>query len=280
MSKEKGKRGPWSKEDKLFIAENHELLDYKDIAEHLERDPIYVKKYIEQKLGKTIRKGRTMVNAEYDIKKSQIWQELEQEFSASELRTFLYHWARIVGQFKEDVLPTEELQIIDMIKLELLMGRALRNQKHSMDIINECKKELDELNSEPIVTRDINRVEEVSRTLAFHRGAAESLTKEHNELLNRKMGLMKDLKGTRAERIKRIEDSKQTFVGWVTEIIQNKKLRLELGDYIEKMRIAIEVEKVRLMEPHKYMDGTMDCPLYTTETITYLDKQDKKEKAE
>lgn len=277
MSKDKGRRGPWSKEDKLFIAENHELLDYKDIAEHLERDPIYVKKYIEQKLGKTVRKGRTMVNAEYDIKKSQIWQELEQEFSASELRTFLYHWARIVAQFKEDVLPTEELQIIDMIKLELLMGRALRNQKRSMETISEAQKELDEIKQEDIVTRNLDRMSSLEQTIAFHRGAAESLTKEHSDLLNRKMGLMKDLKGTRSERIKRIEDSKQTFVGWVTELLQNRKLRIELGDYIEKMRIAIEVEKVRLMEPHKYMDGTMDCPLYTTETITYLDKQEKAE---
>jgi len=279
MSKDKntGKRGPWSREDKSYIVENCQLLDYKDIAAHLNRDPIYVKQYIERTLGKKTTKGRAILNAEYNIKQSQIWKELEQEFTANELRTFLYHWERIVAQFKEDVLPTEELQIIDMIKLELLMGRALRNQRQSMDMINEAAKELEGIKELDVTQRDFQRMEALERIIGFHRGAAESLTKEHNELLARKMTLMKDLKGTRSERIKRIEDSKETFMGWVTNLIQNRALRVELGDYMEKMRIAIDVEKIRLMEPHKYMDGTIDCPLLTEETLQYIEDKEKAE---
>ncbi len=277
-----GKRGPWSKEDKQFIEDNCETLDYKDIASHLQRDPIYVKKYIETKLNKQIVKGsRIAREADYNIKQSQIWEEIKQEFSTSEQRTFLFHWERIIGQFKEDVLPTEELQIIDMIKLELLMGRALKQQRSSHLSIEEYAKEMDKIKKQDdIIPQDAVRIGQLDQLIAFHRAALEALTKEHNELLNRKMALMKELKGTRAERIKRIEDSKQTFLGWVSEIMQNKKLRIQLGDYIEKMRIAIDVEKVRLMTPHKYMDGEIDCPLLTSETLEYLESKEIKETQE
>lgn len=277
MSKTKGKRGPWSKADKQFIMDNVELLNYKDIAEHLDRDPVYVKKFIEEKLNKKVTKGRIAKTNDYNIKQSQVWEELKQEFSSSELRTFLFHWERIVAQFKDDVLPTEELQIIDMIKLELLMGRALKQQRSSHLLIEEHSAEMDEIKKQPLELRDPVRLGQLEQLIVFHRAALESLTKEHNELLNRKMGLMKELKGTRAERIKRIEDSKQTFLGWASELMQNKKLRIELGEYMEKMRIAIDVEKVRLMTPHKYMDGEIDCPLLTTETLNYLEEKEKKD---
>lgn len=272
-----GKRGPYSVEEKEFIEFNCETLDYKDIAEHLQRDPIAIKKYIEKHLGKKVVKGQRIAKtADYNIENSHIWSEIKQEFSPPEQRTFLYHWERIVSQFKEDVLPTEELQIIDMIKLELLMGRALRQQRESHKSIEEYEKEIKKIKSLDVAEQDNIRIGQLDQLITFHRAALESLTKEHSDLLNRKMALMKELKGTRAERIKRIEDSKQTFLGWVSELLQNKKLRVQLGDYIEKMRIAIDVEKIRLMTPHKYMDGEMDCPLYTAETLEYLEKQEQK----
>lgn len=273
-----GNRGPYSKEDKEFIAENCETLSYQDIAIHIQRDPAAIKKYIETKLNKKIVKGaRIAKDADYNIRQSQLWEEIKQEFSISEQRTFLFHWERMIAQFKEDVLATEELQIIDYIKLELLAGRALRNQKESKDSIIEASKQLQKIKQLDIVEQNPIEIAQLEQIIAFHRASGEALIKEHNELVNKKMSLMKELKGTRAERIKRIEDSKQTFLGWVTELMQNKKVRVQMGEYIEKMRIAIDLEKVRLMQPHKYLDGETDCPLLTAETLQYLEDKEKQE---
>lgn len=281
MTKEQpiNKRGPWSKDDKQFISENCDNMDYKEMSAILGRDAAQVKRYIQNVLGKKAIVGASAATGQsiYDIKTTQVWRDLKQEFSDDELITFMFHWNRIVKQFSDDVLPTEELQIIDMIKIELLMGRSLKQQRSSGKLIEEWAKEIEEMKQLDVELRDLNRLESLESNIGFHRGALQALTKEYNELLNRKGSLMKDLKGTRAERIKRIEDSKQTLIGWVTEILQNKRLRIDLGDYMEKMRVAIDIEKVRLMEPHKYMDGTIDCPLLTTETLSYLDNKDKQE---
>ena len=34
-----------------------------------------------------------------------------------------------MSQFKDDVTPTEEMQVVDLIKLELLMNRSLEGNK-------------------------------------------------------------------------------------------------------------------------------------------------------
>jgi hypothetical protein len=62
---------------------------------------------------------------------------------------FLYHWGRIISQFKDDVLPTEELQIIDTIKLDILMNRILRTQY-------ETNKTISELELKMVQTADLN----------------------------------------------------------------------------------------------------------------------------
>ena len=41
----------------------------------------------------------------------------------------------------------------------------------------------------------------------------------------------------------------------------------EQGKYIEKMRMALEKEKERLSDYHKYEDGTVDQPFITPDTV-------------
>ena len=67
--------------------------------------------------------------AQYDLTFRPYWVELQQQFTDDELKLFQYHWARIISQFKDDIIPTEELQVVDLIKLELLMNRALKHNK-------------------------------------------------------------------------------------------------------------------------------------------------------
>ena len=58
--------------------------------------------------------------------------------------------------------------------------------------------------------------------------------------------MLKDLKGTREQRIKAIEDSKQTFASLVKQIATDAAFRTQIGIEMEKMRLAMEKEKERL----------------------------------
>jgi hypothetical protein len=79
--------------------------------------------------------------------------------------------------------------------------------------------------------------------------------------------MLKDLKGTREQRIKAIEDSKQTFASLVKQIATDSEFRTRIGLDMEKMRLAAEHEKERLSEFHQYEDGTIDQPFLTPETL-------------
>ena len=79
--------------------------------------------------------------------------------------------------------------------------------------------------------------------------------------------MLKEMKGTREQRIKRLEDSKQTFTGWVAHLMQNPAVTQQYGMEMEKMRLAMENEKKRLSVFHKYEDGQVDQPFLTPDTV-------------
>jgi hypothetical protein len=79
--------------------------------------------------------------------------------------------------------------------------------------------------------------------------------------------MLKELKGTREQRIKRLEDSKETFASWIQALVQHPDMREELGVEMEKMRLSMEKERVRLAEYHKYEDGLVDQPFLTPDSV-------------
>ena len=78
--------------------------------------------------------------------------------------------------------------------------------------------------------------------------------------------MLKDLKGTREQRVKAIEDSKLTFASLVKKIATSPQFRNKIGIDMEKMRLAMENEKERLSEYMQYNDGQVDQPFLTPET--------------
>ena len=126
---------------------------------------------------------------------------------------FTYHWGRIIGQFRDDVLPTEELQVIDAIKLEILMNRALKEQQSTMKDIEHIEGVVKAEKDKHIADQDRDYIINLERQLAIYRASIETLSKDYKELGTKKSGMLKDLKATREQRVKRLEDSKQSFAG-------------------------------------------------------------------
>ena len=129
------KKGRFSKTEISYIKLHHETIPVGQIAENLDRDPESIENFIKEKLGDSKLKKRE-IEALYDLKSRMYWKEIQKQFDEDELELFLYHWSRIISQFRDDVLPTEELQVIDAIKIELLMNRALREQQTNMKNIS------------------------------------------------------------------------------------------------------------------------------------------------
>ena len=260
------KKGRFSKTEQEFIRENHKEMSIHEIATHLDSDPDSIESYVKQKIGNTTLDERE-IEALHDLQSRPFWKDLQKQFSEDELQSLLYHWGRIITQFRDDVLPTEELQIIDAIKLEILMNRALIGQQTNMKDIGRYEEQVTEEKGKPLEIQDKDYIFNLERQVAVCRAAQESLTREYKDLQTKKASMLKDLKATREQRIKRLEDSKQTFIGWVRNLMSNPEVRRELGVEMEKMRLATNVEADRLTEYHKYEDGMIDQPFLTPDSV-------------
>lgn len=270
------KRGRMTKHEYQFIKDNVHNLNYLEIAKHLQRDPEAIKNYIEDKLGMTVSldvsKSPVGFNIQYDIEKEEFWPILKQQFSDNELDMFKFQWDQIYAQFAGDVLPTEKLQIIDTIKLEVLMNRNLREQHESAESIKRLEEAIQEERAkdddvDPPIGRDKTKIFELEKNLGFFRSAQSSLGKDYRELQDRKNKMFAAIKGTREQRIKRVENSKETFLTWMSEIINNPEKRKELGQRMEKIRLSVIDEEIRLGAYHKYEDDNIDQPYLTPENV-------------
>ena len=267
------KKGRFSKEEIKFI-EDKMNLGYEQIATELNRDPESVFGFIKKKVAKGefqrpiwMEEPAGIEKAQYDLTFRPYWPELQQQFSEDELKLFQYHWARIISQFKDDVIPTEELQVVDLIKLELLMNRCLKHNKDNIEQIAALEALiLAERQVDPD-QQDRDVLFNMERQAASLKASQESLNKDYRELQTKKNSMLKEMKATREQRVKRLEDSKTSFSGWMAYLVANPEITKSYGLELEKMRMAMEKEKERLSHFHKYQDEQVDQPFLTPDTV-------------
>lgn len=259
--------------EQQYIKDNIKSMHFETIASLLDRDPKSVKLWIQQNLGFTA-SDKKEVEAYNELKDKAYWRELEGQFNEDELEMFVFHWKKMWSQFKDDVFHTEEIQIVDTIKLEILMNRCLKAQNDNIrqvaDLEQMKAEEAKKLNSliDQREKEDIFRdLANMDRQIAVLIATREALSRDFKDLQTKKSSMIKDLKGTREQRIKAIEDSKQTFSALIKKIILDSDFRHDTGIEMEKMRLAMDKERERLSEAHSYEDNITDQPFLTPETV-------------
>jgi hypothetical protein len=258
------KKGRISKEEERIIGRLVNSATIEDIAKQLDRDTESVDSFVKRKF-KVGLSPEDM--AAYSLEDRPYWIELKAQFTYEELELFKYHWSRIISQFNDDVLPTEEFQVVDVIKLEILMNRCLKGNKENIEQINTYDKMIQDERSRDKDQQDMDYIINLERQVASLRASQESLNRDYRELQTKKATILREIKGTREQRIKRLEDSKQSFTSWVTSMMQDPELMKRYGIEMEKMRLAMKKEEERLSAFHKYEDGQVDQPFLTPDTV-------------
>lgn len=258
------RKGRLDLSEQKYIKENIKDMSYENIATVLDRDPKSVLLWIKQNIGVNAN-DRKEVEAINELKDKAYWKDLEDQFNEDELEMFLFHWKKMWSQFRDDVFHTEEIQIVDTIKLEILMNRSLKSQNENIKSIYALEQAMIEENNSD--SPDIDLVTNLQRQCAVLRASQEAISRDYKDLQTKKSAMIKDLKGTREQRIKAIEDSKTTFASLIKKIIMDSDFRKSAGIEMEKMRLAMDAERNRLAEAHTYEDGITDQPFLTPETV-------------
>jgi predicted transcriptional regulator len=257
------KGGRLSKEEKELIRTLVDSLSVHDIADQLNRSFDAINQYIKNDLKVGLTREEV---AAYSLEDRPYWYELEAQFTEKELELFKYHWSKIISQFKDDVFPTEEIQVVDVIKLEILMNRCLKGNKENIEQISSYEHMIQDERSQDKDQQDMDYIINLERQVATLRASQESLNRDYRELQAKKGSMLKEMKGTREQRIKRLEDSKQSFTSWVAAMMQDPDRMKQYGVEMEKMRIAMNREKERLAQFHTFDDGIVDQPFLTPDT--------------
>jgi hypothetical protein len=258
------KRGRLSKDEIRFITANIDNLTIHDLANKLDRDVDSIELFVKKKLKVGISSEEA---AAFSLESRPYWKELTTQFTSEELELFKYHWSRIIAQFKDDVFPTEELQVVDVIKLEILMNRCLKSNKDNIEEMGLIEKLIRDERALEKDQRDQDYIMNMERQMAALRASQESLNRDYRELQSKKASMLREMKGTREQRIKRLEDSKQSFTAWVANLMQDPETMKNYGIEMEKMRLAMKKEEERLSAFHKYEDGGVDQPFLTPDTV-------------
>jgi len=270
------KRGQLGLEEEKFIRDNIGLLSIEQIADQLNRTVKPVERYIsEAKIGlKTPDEQENDKTLRQKLHAKTFWTEIERQFDkdTGELDYFEDTWIGLVKQFREDVLPAEELQIKQFITIDILINRSMKERKRHIADTEKLQTEVDREYQLDEELRDGPKLANLETQLSFARNSIANYTNEYTKLLNEQQKISKDLKATREQRIKRIEDGKSSWIGLI-RMLEDEEIREKQGREMEIMAMAVEKNKELLSEYHQYADEGVDMPLLTPETI--LGKKDE-----
>lgn len=280
MPDKKPKMGPISIEDRKFILANMNTMSVDEMGKILNRHPALVKKVI--KTQESLLPEAESNSVRIHLKRSLHWKHLKEEFIETELNKIEDQYIKFVQQFREDVTATEEVQILNLIKLEILMDRNLKGKMKISGTIARYESMIESLlgpvdgNFAALSENDRNIIMDLENKKQAALSVESSRTnelvilyKEHNVLMERVMG-------SRDQRITEVLNTKVSFMGMVKELLERDKQEKD-SRLIELSKKSVEKEFKRLAAPHSYEDNVVDNPILCSDTIELFEEENETE---
>jgi hypothetical protein len=266
MSKVPRKRGQLSLDEEQFIKDNITVLPISEIAEKLNRTVAPIQRFIEE--NKFYEQDGNNEYLKQKLHTKTFWSEIKKQFDedSGELEYFEDTWIGLIKQFREDVLPAEELQIKQFITIDILINRSMKERKRHITEIEKLQKMIDKEYEKTDDQRDVAKLINMETNIGFARTSIANYTNEYTKLLNEQQKISKDLKATREQRIKRIEDGKSSWVGLI-RMLEDEEIRERKGREMEIINMATAKALGKLHEYHQYQDGTLDRPFLTPQSV-------------
>lgn len=268
MAKTTKKRGQLSLQEQQFIKDNFHSLSVQEIADSLNRSVAPIDKFVKEHNILTSDDQEQYDTLKQKLHAKSFWQEIVRQFDqeSGELEYFENTWINLVKQFREDVLPAEELQIKQFITIDILINRSMKERKRHISETEKLQAQVDKEYNKSEDERDIPKLTNLETQLSFARNSIASYTNEYTKLLNEQQKISKDLKATREQRIKRIEDGKSSWVGLI-RMLEDEEIREREGREMQILSMATDKAKKDLAQLHQYQDDGVDPPFLIPENL-------------
>ena len=263
------KRGKLSNGEMDYIRQNCFDLSIEEIAEKLNRTTAPVQRFID----KENLKARDLTDHEYmliHLRERYYYKELQKQFNDAEIIFFEHQWIDYFKQFSEDVTHTEEMQILEVIRTEILINRGMEDRQEVVSNIERLNRLIDDEMDKPDGIQNPQAIVSFQTQLGALMASKSAYINEHEKLLTKKERLLKDLKGTREQRKRRSEDAKTNFSSWLRQL-DDEEVRKREEHNMEVNRIAADKALKKMAEYHTFEDGLVDQPFINADTIDMED---------
>ncbi len=274
MSKDKDKislpckKGAISTQEKKFIKENTGVLTVEEIAEKLNRNVDFVKKYTVKSMASAGVYNPEDIDYEIKLKieSSESWKAVVKELTESEMRRFIEIYTKMIGQFRGDVTAIEETQIMQAAKMEILMSREMQLMRNMTEQIEKLETELMGFGkNEDLEVDEMARKNLVEEMLSSYRTGMSQSHTPHLKMQEKFNELIKMLKGSRDQRINKIDSIKVSWIDVLKEI-NDDTTREIAGITMETNQREYKKEFKRLASSHTYTNQTVDQPILSSES--------------
>lgn len=275
----KKKPGKLSLDEMKFIEEHAAKMKIEDIANALNRHVEPIQKFI-------IERGLSVSGQDVDRKlirerllKEFFWESTKAQLYPNEQEYFINGWIELVESFNNDVLPSEKLDIKQLLLLEIQKnkaGIALKKEE-------EVAKQYEELIEKEVLKGQGNRDDAQIMIWQNQVSLARTNIQAHLDQIDKCnktcKDLRKDLKATRDQRFNKVEAGQTTFGSIIKALIDKSNRDME-GRELELMKMAADKKTEELYEYHEYGDGMVDIPILNHESFTLHQEREKDEKEE
>lgn len=275
------KRGMLTDDEKRKIEQLIRFESFTSIAKKLNRNPNTIRKFCQRK---GITKDSTSVERKVDnkIRRSPKFEELNNILSPREMDLAVHTYSDIMKQFGGDVLPTEEEQVIDYCIVSAMLSRALAREKQILKDLEGQNKLREELEKEKAKIDDdddedkedwYEKIESVDLRIASLADELKEVRKNQLSFFDSKQKATRSMGADRERRAEQINKLNESWADFVNYFKKNESFRRQCGLEIEKMRLGVKEEYIRLAsEPHEYADGELDFPVLNSNIIESYDQ--------
>lgn len=265
------KRGRLSQAEKEVIEKYVGFKSDSDIAKELNRTTESIRNYRINELRKDVPEELVNeVEIRYELKQRPFWNDLKNQFNQRELELIVYHWVQLIQQFNGDVSATEEFQILDLIKLQIMISRNLYDKAIAGQMIEKTAKIIDDIflkaRGRELTDEETRTIAQLQANVNAANASQNQRTSEHMKLVEKTQLLFKDLKATRQQRIDKIEKSGTNFFAWMKQM-DDVKIREKEGQELLLVKESTKKTMRRLAELHKYVTDEVDQPFLTPDTV-------------
>jgi hypothetical protein len=259
------KRGKLSAEHELLLENMLDTHADEEIARVLHRSVDFVARRRLEQPQRTLDGSYEEIIAR--LHASHMWKSIKEELFAHELDYFEKSWAKLIEQFSEQGIQySDEMMIHDLIMQEINIHRYQKQKKQLYLEIEGLEAQIKEECKKPIDNRDADDLTAWHSELNGKRQALNTLSGLLKDMQRAKANDYKQLRTTREQRFKDIEESKVSIWDRLKELSQRSSRRKE-GKLNLLAQLAAEAAEIRLAALHEYEDGDVDRPILTSETV-------------